>query len=186
MSAHDSQSADPLVSVRFEGADLPVKDKNHFSRKAPSADPYVILYGVEPGDKGKKHKLAKTEVIKHELNPSFEKVVLGKEALSQLPSLDLIRAEVWDWDMVTKDDLIGKAELPELLGWLRLAESHEYNPHPEYTGKKAKELPLSPVTLLNKHGKPAGTLKVRVQLANVVASKLASQPSSGDVLTPPK
>jgi len=98
----------------FEARDLPVMD-----RKTKLTDAFVE---VQFGDKSEK-----TDIIKHSLNPSFNKSfrfdVSDDKVLQDLP----LRIIIWDYDVVSSNDIIGtiyidltslvNSSVPIISGW---------------------------------------------------------------------
>jgi len=82
---------------------LPSMDSNGFS------DPYVVIKVLDAKDQdATKIKGKRTKTIKKTLNPEFNSLV----SLKYNKKADLegkwLQIEVWDWDLGTSDDFIGK------------------------------------------------------------------------------
>ena len=77
-----------------------------------SSDPYYVLSAkVPPAYKGQEPavvQLAKSKTIMHNLNPDWEVVEVGA---ARLYGVRAVKLQVFDYDAITKDDLIGEATL---------------------------------------------------------------------------
>ncbi|WIA14980.1 hypothetical protein OEZ85_001688 [Tetradesmus obliquus] len=66
------------------------------------ADPYVIITALPPGEQGIQYT---TKTVYKDLNPTFDEFF----EVGNLPGGTSVLVEVWDKDVVTEDDMIGRA-----------------------------------------------------------------------------
>jgi len=186
------------ISLKISGVGLKAMDvvKNKIRGKVASSDPYVKIFGVArkgiptgSGDDGlERFLLVKTTVKEHELNPIWEQVLLlkpeaGKLAAdhektggsvavvpaAKLVALIAVQFEVWDWDKVIKNEMIGRAELTggkdPLVRWLRLVGKSDYVPEPKSFANALND--VAPIELHDKKGKHTGTLQMTALLVRL-------------------
>ncbi|KAF6264384.1 hypothetical protein COO60DRAFT_1698406 [Scenedesmus sp. NREL 46B-D3] len=66
------------------------------------ADPYVIITALPPGEQGIQYT---TKTVYKDLNPTFDEFF----EIGNLPAGTSVLVEVWDKDLVTEDDMMGRA-----------------------------------------------------------------------------
>ena len=114
-SARELPSGRELTSVAFSlrGANLLAMDRKRFGSKKASSDPYYTLQGINAS--GNLVQIAKSNVMMKNLSPAWDVVEVTAAQLGLAGAgsgLRSLRIEVYDYDKVTQNDLIGAADIP--------------------------------------------------------------------------
>lgn len=94
---------DEVMFLAFNGVKLAAKDHSAF--RSSSSDPYLKLFRP-----GASEPLLTTNTISRNLNPVWDDAQLKVEELGNGDWGQNLRAEVWDSDFATSDDLIGECD----------------------------------------------------------------------------
>lgn len=96
------------LEISFAGASLAAKDHALFGKG--SSDPYLHVFAG--GVSGK--KLGTTNTVTQNLNPSWKPLEIPVESFSTSddPWNAMLTVQAWDYDMASKDDIIGECSFP--------------------------------------------------------------------------
>lgn len=145
-----------------------------------SSDPYYVLSAkVPPAYKGQEPavvQLAKSKTVMHNLNPDWEVVEVGA---ARLYGVRAVKLQVFDYDAITKDDLIGEATLllPDLGALLAQGRTQlVLNPAPKLVDPRKKD---------KKNAPPCGAVEVCIQLVPTPGSVVPRRPSAKELMAAP-
>jgi hypothetical protein len=103
MKVEEMTTSKSKLKVQFRCENL---DKKDFFGKS---DPYLEFYRLR--EDGSWLKIHQTEVIKSNLNPTFEAQLISLQVLCNGDISRPMKVKCWDWDRNSDDDLIGECDL---------------------------------------------------------------------------